>query len=84
MFRCHWINNMSTKIGPITIIYEEKPQQCDDCGEIKELRPYGPDYSMVCFDCAMKDPVGAEIRMALKLFGDVITEEEARERLSRE
>ena len=37
------------------IIAAEKPQQCDDCGKIAELRPYGPDGSTVCFTCAMKD-----------------------------
>jgi len=37
------------------IIYAEKPQQCDKCGNIDELRPYGPNGSMVCFTCGMED-----------------------------
>lgn len=37
------------------IIYEEKPQQCDICGEIAELRPYGPNGECICFACGMKD-----------------------------
>lgn len=69
---------MSQKIGPISLIYEEKPQVCDDCGEVRELRPYGPNNSMICLDCAMKDIIGT---MAKILFGDVITEKQARESL---
>ena len=45
------------------IISAEKPQQCDDCGEVKELRPYGPGGSVVCFDCGMKDKDEAERQM---------------------
>jgi hypothetical protein len=45
------------------IIREEKPQQCDMCGQIEELRPYGPPGArMVCFDCGMKDEEGAKRR----------------------
>ena len=29
---------------------------CHYCGKTKELRPYGPRGSMVCFDCAMATP----------------------------
>ncbi len=41
------------------IIQEERPQQCDMCGECRELRPYGPGGACVCFDCGMKDEAGA-------------------------
>ncbi len=52
---------MTRKLDPHTILLEpEKPQQCDDCGEIAELRPYGPGGSVVCFECAMKTPEEAE------------------------
>ena len=51
------------------IISVEKPQQCDDCGEIKELRPYGPGGSMVCHPCGMKDEDEAK-RQFLKAIGD--------------
>ena len=27
---------------------------CYLCGSLKELRPYGPNWKYVCFDCAMK------------------------------
>ena len=47
---------MSHKIpnGPF-VITDEKPQQCDFCGKIAELRPYGPKGEAICFDCGMKD-----------------------------
>lgn len=38
-----------------TFIQEEPAQQCDFCGVIAELRPYGPKGECICFDCAMQD-----------------------------
>lgn len=29
---------------------------CYYCGDVFDLRPYGPKGSMVCFKCAMKTP----------------------------
>lgn len=46
---------MSRKDEDAIIIEAERPQQCDFCGEIKELRPYGPNEECICFQCAMKD-----------------------------
>ena len=37
------------------IIYAETPQQCDLCGKVAELRPYGPNGECICFECGMKD-----------------------------
>lgn len=37
------------------VIYEEKPQQCDLCGKVAELRPYGPNGEAICFQCGMLD-----------------------------
>jgi len=54
---------MSDKINDVFVAYTEKSQQCDDCGEIEELRPYGPPgKTMICFSCAMKDPKATEER----------------------
>jgi ribosomal protein L37AE/L43A len=39
----------------VIIIEVQQPQQCDFCGQIDELRPYGPNGEWVCFDCGMKD-----------------------------
>lgn len=44
------------KVGNILFIREEKPQQCDDCGKIAELRPYGKNGACICFECGEKDP----------------------------
>ena len=39
-----------------TVVYAQGPQQCDMCGEIKELRPYGPKGETICFECATSTP----------------------------
>ena len=52
------------------IIATEKPQQCDDCGEIAGLRPYGPRGSMVCFPCGMKDEAEAKRQFRRVVFGE--------------
>jgi len=41
----------------------EAHQQCDDCGKVAELRPYGPGGSMICFACMKKDEEGAKTRL---------------------
>ena len=46
---------MSRRKGELFIVGRERAQQCDLCGAIEELRPYGPHGEMVCFDCGMKD-----------------------------
>lgn len=54
---------MSEKIGEGFLIERELDQQCDSCGEIKELRPYGPPgKTMICFSCAMQDEEGTKKR----------------------
>ena len=45
---------MTKKIGNILFIYPENSQQCDECGEIKKLRPYGKNNTCICFDCSKK------------------------------
>lgn len=46
---------MSELINNTLVISQENSQQCDFCGEIRELRPYGPNGECICFKCAMKD-----------------------------
>lgn len=41
--------------------------QCTDCGREEELRPYGKNGAMVCFDCAMKDEPEAQRQFASQL-----------------
>lgn len=61
---------MSERIGKTALIYAEKPQQCDYCEEIKELRPYGPNGECICFKCAMKDGETTKRMCGKVLFGD--------------
>lgn len=61
---------MSSNINGIPVIYPEPPQQCDDCGKIAELRPYGKNGACICFDCGMKDEKHTEKMMGKILFGD--------------
>lgn len=59
-----------TPLG-VLIIEEEPPQQCDMCGEIAELRPYGPPGArMICFPCGMKDEEGTKDRYVRRILGD--------------
>lgn len=46
---------MTRRIGNVVFIEEEPPQQCDLCGQIDELRPYGPNGEAICYECGMKD-----------------------------
>ena len=54
---------MSTKVGTNFIIEETPPAKCELCGEVSELRPYGPDGKSICINCGDKDPVGTRMRM---------------------
>jgi len=49
------------------VIAAENPQQCDFCGGIAELRPYGPNGETVCFPCAMKDEPSAKRQFQKRL-----------------
>jgi hypothetical protein len=41
----------------VVIIAAEPPQQCDSCGQRRELRPYGPPgKTMICVPCATATP----------------------------
>lgn len=66
---------MSARAGECVVLAAEKPQQCDLCGAVAELRPYGPGGACICHSCAMKDRRGTRIRMGQRLFG--LTEDEA-------
>jgi hypothetical protein len=56
-------------IEPQGIIAAERHQQCDMCGEVGELRPYGPNGESICFPCGNKDPEATERMMAKVMFG---------------
>ena len=58
---------MSRKIPGGFIIEVEPPQQCDLCGRIAELRPYGPNGEVVCHPCAMLDKEAARCAFLKRL-----------------
>lgn len=51
---------------------EEAASKCDLCGDIAELRPYGPNGENICCPCGNKmDPAVLEARMAAALDGQL-------------
>lgn len=46
---------MTKRVGNKVIIEAEEPDTCEFCGRHDELRPYGPNRELICFDCMMKD-----------------------------
>jgi hypothetical protein len=54
-------------MSELGLIYTEEPQQCDACGKIAELRPYGKDGACICFDCAMKDEPEAQRQFNMRV-----------------
>ncbi len=58
---------MTKRVGEVLLIEEEKPQQCDICGEIAELRPYGPNGEKVCFQCGMEHEETAKAQFYRRL-----------------
>lgn len=52
------------------LVEREPNQQCDKCGKIAELRPYGENGACICVECAHLNPQETERRMGMRLFGD--------------
>ncbi len=46
---------MSKKVGDMFVIAVEPDANCEVCGQMAELRPYGPNGERICFECGMKD-----------------------------
>ena len=65
---------MTERHGNVIFIGPEASQQCDLCGKIAELRPYGPQGECVCFECGMKDEEAAAARCRYVLFDDPLPE----------
>lgn len=59
---------MSEVINGIVVIKGEPDGKCELCGKIDELRPYGPNNEMICFECGMKDEATTESKMEEHLF----------------
>lgn len=60
---------MSGYANGVTVIAREPSQQCDYCGKISELRPYGKNGACICFPCAMLDESEAERQFARRIEG---------------
>jgi hypothetical protein len=46
----------TTRIANGILIIEPEPEgECEYCGKIDELRPYGKDGARICYDCGMKN-----------------------------
>lgn len=60
-------NSMSGNEHGMFVIEAENEQQCDLCGKVAELRPYGPNGECVCFDCGMKDEESARKQFSRRL-----------------
>lgn len=58
---------MSGNEHGVFVIEAENQQQCDLCGKVAELRPYGPNGECVCFDCGMKDEESARKQFSRRL-----------------
>jgi hypothetical protein len=50
-------------------IAPEEADTCEMCGTVDELRPYGPNYERICFDCGMKNEELTAQRMDEYVFG---------------
>ena len=61
--------DMTEGKGLDLIISKENPQLCSDCGQKKELRPYGKNGAYVCFECAMKDEPTAKNQFRQRIIG---------------
>jgi hypothetical protein len=51
-------------------ISPEEDGTCELCGKVDELRPYGPNYERICFDCGMKNEELTKARMGEYIFGE--------------
>jgi len=38
----------------VAILGETKMGKCNYCGKTEDLRPYGKDQAMICYNCGMK------------------------------
>lgn len=60
---------MSKRAGKRFVIKEQKPQECEYCHKIRELRPYGRNGANICFECAMKDEAETKRQFSKALEG---------------
>ena len=58
----------------VVVVQPEAAQQCDRCGKIAELRPYGPGGFCICIDCGYELEPATRARCCYRLFGDPLPE----------
>lgn len=63
-------------------IIERRDNNCELCGKVEELRPYGPNGELICFECGMKDEETTTAQFA-KLSDADVTILETRSRFER-
>ena len=57
------------------VIEAELEDICEECGDAKELRPYGNGGKRICFSCAMNDEDEARRQFEYRVCGDLDTPE---------
>ena len=51
-------------------IFKRPNSQCDLCGKVAEVRPYGPKGEYVCFPCGMKNEEATKRAFRKKMMWD--------------
>ena len=54
---------MAEKVGTTIVVEHTMPEACEVCGDVAELRPYGPGGKKICVSCGMKDFEATHARM---------------------
>jgi hypothetical protein len=59
---------MSQRVGTTVIVEKTEPANCELCGRLEELRPYGPNGESICVECAFNDLEGTccRVRVAME------------------
>lgn len=60
---------MSYRKGNMVVLEIEPDDECELCGKVDELRPYGPNGERICYECGMKNKETTKIMLNHKLFG---------------
>lgn len=50
-------------------IAEEPEGECELCGAVEELRPYGPNGERICYECGMKNKEVTQQKMNQYIYG---------------
>ena len=60
---------------PVIVFAPEPSDNCQLCGKLAELRPYGPNGERICFECGMAMEPTTSKMFAKVLFGDAKAED---------